>query len=165
MHTLDPEIRRETADLCLRLGATGFTVGWQGECTKTETYDVGWWAQTEYGSTPTTAGTPVRVEVQRSPNAACLALAVALLKVAHTTGQDAAGSLAEQVPAALETLRGLREARGLTQAEVADRMGTRKSAVAALESGDHRPTLALLEQYAAAVGCRLRLAIEPDGQP
>jgi len=58
-----------------------------------------------------------------------------------------------------------RSAAGLTQAEVAERIGTTQSVVARLESGKarHSPTLATLERYAEAVGCRLevRLVKEP----
>ena len=47
---------------------------------------------------------------------------------------------------------------GLTQAEVADRMGTKTPAVARLEAGGgrkkHSPSLATLHKYAEAVGCR-----------
>jgi transcriptional regulator with XRE-family HTH domain len=63
-----------------------------------------------------------------------------------------------------EFLRARSEA-GLTQAEVAGRIGTTQSVVARLESGNarHSPTLATLEKYAVAVGCRLevRLVKEP----
>jgi len=54
---------------------------------------------------------------------------------------------------------------GLTQAEVAERMGTKTSAVARLEAGGgrqkHSPSLATLRKYAAAVGCRLEINLVP----
>lgn len=52
-----------------------------------------------------------------------------------------------------------REAAGLTQADVAKRIGTTQSAVARLESRSARnsPSLATLERYAAALGCRLEV--------
>jgi len=52
-----------------------------------------------------------------------------------------------------------REAAGLTQADVAKRIGTTQSAVARLESRSarHSPSLATLERYAAALGCRLEV--------
>ena len=50
---------------------------------------------------------------------------------------------------------------GITQAEVAERIGTTQSAVARLESGSgkHSPSLATLQKYAHALGCRLELRL------
>jgi DNA-binding XRE family transcriptional regulator len=51
---------------------------------------------------------------------------------------------------------------GLTQEEVATRMGTTKSAVCRLEgSGKHSPSLATLKKYANAVGCDLEIRFVP----
>ena len=54
-----------------------------------------------------------------------------------------------------------REAAGLTQAEVAERMGTKQPAVtrleSALSSGKHSPSLSTLRSYAKAVGCHLEI--------
>jgi transcriptional regulator with XRE-family HTH domain len=54
-----------------------------------------------------------------------------------------------------------RAASGITQAEVAERIGTTQSAVARLESGSgkHSPSLATLHKYAHALGCRLELRL------
>ena len=54
-----------------------------------------------------------------------------------------------------------RAAAGVTQAEVAERIGTTQSAVARLESGKgkHSPSIATLEKYAHALGCRLELRL------
>jgi transcriptional regulator with XRE-family HTH domain len=54
-----------------------------------------------------------------------------------------------------------RAAAGVTQAEVAERIGTTQSAVARLESGGgkHSPSLATLQKYAHALGCRLELRL------
>ena len=47
---------------------------------------------------------------------------------------------------------------GLTQAEIAVRLNTTRSAISRLESGKyHRPTLATLEHYAMVTGCRLEI--------
>ena len=46
----------------------------------------------------------------------------------------------------------LRKEAGLTQAELAERMGTTQSAIARMEGGGTRPTLETLEKLAAAVG-------------
>jgi transcriptional regulator with XRE-family HTH domain len=50
-----------------------------------------------------------------------------------------------------------RAAQGLTQAQVAEKIGTTQSAVARMESGSgkHSPSLATLSRYADALGCRL----------
>ncbi len=67
----------------------------------------------------------------------------------------------------LDELLKARQAVGLTQAEVAERMGTKPSAVARLEAGGgsnkHSPSVATLRKYAEAVGCQLeiRLVREP----
>jgi transcriptional regulator with XRE-family HTH domain len=54
-----------------------------------------------------------------------------------------------------------RTSAGVTQAEVAKRIGTTQSAVARLESGrgKHSPSLATLQKYAHALGCRLELRL------
>jgi DNA-binding XRE family transcriptional regulator len=67
-----------------------------------------------------------------------------------------------------ELLRARRHA-GLTQADVAERMGTKTPAVARLEAGGgskrHSPSLATLRKYAAAVGCRLEIRLRPQQAP
>jgi len=54
-----------------------------------------------------------------------------------------------------------RAAAGMSQAEIADRMGTTQSAVARLESGrgKHSPSLATLRKYARALGYRVDLRL------
>src|SRR3954470_7911116 len=63
-----------------------------------------------------------------------------------------------------ELLRARRRA-GLTQAEVAKRMGTMTPAVARLEAGGgskkHSPSVATLRKYAKAVGCELEIKLRP----
>jgi|HubBroStandDraft_1064217.scaffolds.fasta_scaffold05941_5 transcriptional regulator with XRE-family HTH domain len=49
---------------------------------------------------------------------------------------------------------------GLTQAEVAERMGTSQSTVARLESGGAMPSLSTLKRFAQATGARVRIALE-----
>jgi transcriptional regulator with XRE-family HTH domain len=51
---------------------------------------------------------------------------------------------------------------GLTQAEIAERMGTTQSAVARLEGGKAKPSLRTLEKFAAATGSRLVVTLEPS---
>lgn len=55
--------------------------------------------------------------------------------------------------------RALRQSGGLTQPELASRMGTTASAIARLESGQTSPTFAILERLAAALGVQLRLEV------
>jgi len=51
---------------------------------------------------------------------------------------------------------------GLTQEEVAARMGTTKSAVSRLEAaGRHSPSVATLAKYAKAVGCKVEIKLVP----
>jgi len=54
-----------------------------------------------------------------------------------------------------------RSATGITQAEVAERIGTTQSAIARLETGGgkHSPSLATLQKYAHALGYRLQLRL------
>jgi transcriptional regulator with XRE-family HTH domain len=67
-----------------------------------------------------------------------------------------------------ELLRARRRA-GLTQAEVAAKMGTKTPAVARLESGGgsqrHSPSIATLRRYAEAVGCRLEIRLRSPRKP
>lgn len=61
----------------------------------------------------------------------------------------------------LDTILKARAEVGLTQAEVAERMGTKAPAVARLENalvtGKHSPSVATLQKYAAALGKRLEV--------
>src|ERR1700687_1819253 len=65
--------------------------------------------------------------------------------------------------ALLDELLKARRQSGLTQAEVAARMGTKTPAVARLEAGGgsrrHSPSVATLRKYAHAVGCRLEIRL------
>lgn len=58
-----------------------------------------------------------------------------------------------------------RSGSGLTQAQVAQRMGTTQSAVARLESGTarHSPSISTLRRYAQALGCRLEVRFVKEG--
>jgi ribosome-binding protein aMBF1 (putative translation factor) len=57
----------------------------------------------------------------------------------------------------------LRIAQGLTQAELAARMGTRQSYVARIESGQQNITVETLRRAAEALGARLTIHLEPCG--
>ncbi len=49
----------------------------------------------------------------------------------------------------------------LTQAELAERMGTSQSTIARLESGAARPSLSTLRRLAKAIGMQLKISLEP----
>ena len=55
-----------------------------------------------------------------------------------------------------------RQAAGLTQAEIAARMGTSQSVVARLENARHMPTFDMVARYAAAINHRLDIHIVPS---
>ena len=59
-----------------------------------------------------------------------------------------------------------RASAGITQAEIAERIGTTQSAIARMESGSgkHSPSLATLRKYALALGCRLELKLINDAR-
>lgn len=61
----------------------------------------------------------------------------------------------------IPTLRKAREAQGLSQREVGQRMETTQSAVSDLEHGRSVPQLETLVRYAAAVGYRMNVTFEP----
>lgn len=56
---------------------------------------------------------------------------------------------------------------GLSQAEVARRMGTKSPAVSRIESANvkHSPSFRTLKKYAAAVGCRLEIKLKLKLKP
>jgi len=60
-----------------------------------------------------------------------------------------------------------RAAQGLTQAQVAQTIGTTQSAVARMESGSgkHSPSLATLSKYADALGCKLEVRLIRRSRP
>jgi len=58
-----------------------------------------------------------------------------------------------------------RQAAGLSQTEVAARMGTSQSAVARLESGTADVRASTLERYAAAVGSEITWKLNRPGEP
>ncbi|MCU1381051.1 MAG: family transcriptional regulator [Acidimicrobiales bacterium] len=55
-----------------------------------------------------------------------------------------------------------RQRLGLSQTQVAARMGTSQSAVARLESGDADIRLSTLERYAAALGHQLEVTLKKE---
>lgn len=63
--------------------------------------------------------------------------------------------------AILDEILAARHEAGLTQADIAERMGTKAPAIARLESalasGKHLPSLSTLRKYAAALGKRIEV--------
>jgi DNA-binding XRE family transcriptional regulator len=68
--------------------------------------------------------------------------------------------------AILDEMLAARHEAGLTQAQVAERMGTKAPAVARLESslasGKHSPSIDTLRKYAAALGKRVEVHFVPN---
>jgi transcriptional regulator with XRE-family HTH domain len=63
----------------------------------------------------------------------------------------------------LRELLQARQKAGLSQAEIAEKMGTKAPAVTRLESsltsGKHSPSISTLKKYAEAVGCHLEIKL------
>src|SRR5258708_33192424 len=74
--------------------------------------------------------------------------------------------LAEEFAFLDEVLKARAES-GLTQAEVAVRVGTTQSAIARLESAapKHSPSMATLQRYAKALGYRLEVRLVKQQRP
>lgn len=78
---------------------------------------------------------------------------------------EAYAALADEYALARELLAA-RSRAGLTQEEVAESMGTTKSAVSRLEAvGRHSPSVTTLKKYARAVGCEIEIRLIPAARP
>lgn len=62
----------------------------------------------------------------------------------------------------IEQARKIRMELGITQQDVAERMGIAQTAVSRLEIGAHSPSLDMVERYAEALGCRLKIEKKED---
>ncbi len=86
-------------------------------------------------------------------------------KMLKTPAVKAAYDAQAEEFALLDVLLEARRRAGLTQAQVAAKMGTKTPAIARLEAGGgtkrHSPSLATLRKYAEAVGCRLEVRLCP----
>jgi DNA-binding XRE family transcriptional regulator len=56
----------------------------------------------------------------------------------------------------------LRIQRGLTQAQLAEMVGTRQPSIARLENGNSTPSLSFLQRIAEALDARIELKLVPD---
>jgi ribosome-binding protein aMBF1 (putative translation factor) len=81
----------------------------------------------------------------------------------RTPGEQAA-RMAENRGRLVRELAEQRQAAGLSQTEVAARMGTSQSAVARLESGTTDVRASTLERYAAAVGGQITWRLNRPGE-
>jgi len=75
-------------------------------------------------------------------------------------------AIAEELEPAYQLAR-LRILHGLTQEQLADRVGTKQPSIARLESGTSEPRIAFLRKVAAALGSRVEIRIVPiqeDGE-
>jgi len=72
-----------------------------------------------------------------------------------------AKDLVREQRAFLDDLVGVRKAAGLSQQQVAERMGVSQSAVSLFEHYDANPTLSSIRRYALAVGADLAMGVKP----
>jgi transcriptional regulator with XRE-family HTH domain len=75
--------------------------------------------------------------------------------------EGATGPVTLDLDTAMSQIGNLRKSLGLTQSEVATRMGTTQPMVARLERGDSPPNLTTLERYARALGLATGLSLRP----
>jgi ribosome-binding protein aMBF1 (putative translation factor) len=82
----------------------------------------------------------------------------------HRMPDERASRMAEDRTRLVRDLAGQRQAAGLSQTEIAARMGTSQSAVARLESGTADVRASTLERYAAAVGRQITWKLNRPGE-
>lgn len=70
----------------------------------------------------------------------------------------------EEEFALAEALIEARAKNNMTQDQVAERMGTSRTAIARLEGANGNPSLSTLRRFAEATGTRLRVSFEPQPQ-
>ena len=58
-----------------------------------------------------------------------------------------------------------RLAKGLSQRQLASRIGSKQPVISRLESGESKPTLSLLKRVADALDARVVVTLEEKGQP
>jgi DNA-binding XRE family transcriptional regulator len=86
-----------------------------------------------------------------------------LAKALERKGFNEAYDALEDEYLLVRELLGARIRAGLTQEEVAEAMGTTKSAVSRLEAvGKHSPSVSTLKKYASAVGCEVEIRLTPE---
>ena len=116
----------------------------------------------EAGSAPGTAG---EQEPATRRQDASLPVMPGFREMAQRRSADEqAAQMAEERGRLVRELAGRRQAAGLSQTEVAARMGTSQSAVARLESGIADVRASTLERYAAAVGGQITWQLSHPGE-
>jgi len=85
------------------------------------------------------------------------------IAAAHDALSSRTGPVECESAAVGERLRKLRLDAGLTQAALAQRLGTTQSAVARLEAGQQRMSLVALKRAALALGCDVQVVIAERG--
>ena len=83
----------------------------------------------------------------------------------HRSADAQAARMAGERGRLVRELAEQRQAAGLSQTEIAARMGTSQSAVARLESGTADVRASTLERYAAAVGSEITWKLSRPGAP
>ena len=83
----------------------------------------------------------------------------------RSSADEQAARMAEERGRLVRELAEQRQVAGLSQTEVAARMGTSQSAVARLESGTADVRASTLERYAAAVGSEITWKLNRPGEP
>jgi ribosome-binding protein aMBF1 (putative translation factor) len=80
------------------------------------------------------------------------------------SADEQAARMAEERGRLVRELAARRQASGLSQTEIAARMGTSQSAVARLESGTADVRASTLERYAAAIGGQITWKLSHPGE-
>ena len=102
---------------------------------------------------------------QPEPSAAPLPVMPGFREMAlRRRANEQAARMAEDRGRLVRELAEQRQAAGLSQTEVAARMGTSQSAVARLESGPADVRASTLERYAAAVGGQISWKLDPPAE-
>ena len=73
----------------------------------------------------------------------------------RNTYSDQRGKRIEIMSEIIEKIMKRRIELGLTQVEVAERLGVPQAAVSRLEKQKHSPSIDMVEKYAEAVGCKI----------
>lgn len=68
-------------------------------------------------------------------------------------------------PTVAQTLRDRREALGMSQRALAEKLGTGQSHVSDLERGTHRASWAVLDRWADALGFNVKVRLVDRGAP